>query len=353
MSIIRAPRLQANFTILGNEVIQDSRLSYRASGVLHDILSRPDNWQTNAESLARARKQEGRQAIRTALKELQAAGYLVHTRVRDPETGQIRTISYIYDRPQATVDEDFLKRRQTRRKPPAPKKPTSGNPTSGEPDSGFLGPLTSTDSKDCQQELINKNSSCASSSSSPDAVQPAAREEDDAQIEKIAKANPSKRQQRAATQKRRKVEASNTMLTETHAEDDLDVKALAAFYEQDERYLADDGMLYLAGVIERDGSDKAAEHLDEARDIFGEWIDLERGYRTRRKQVADWLEQLHPRMAGRDKIADAFIEARRAGVEDARIAAAVEAIPLRGGIGLAKSYLSAIAALAVQVGAAA
>jgi len=147
MSIVRAPRPASRFTTLRNDVIRDDRLSYRASGVLHDILSRPDNWSTNAEALVRARRQEGRAAIRTALKELQAAGYLVHEKVRDPETGQVRTISYIYDEPRTTVDEEFLRRRENRRKPPAPKKPASGKPADGK-----LGPLRKNDTKDYQEE---------------------------------------------------------------------------------------------------------------------------------------------------------------------------------------------------------
>jgi hypothetical protein len=34
MSIIRSPRLESNFSVMSNAVIRDSRLSYRARGVL-------------------------------------------------------------------------------------------------------------------------------------------------------------------------------------------------------------------------------------------------------------------------------------------------------------------------------
>ena len=69
MSIIRSPRVESNFSVISNSVIRDTRLSYRARGVLLDILSRPDNWRISADSLARSGS-EGRHAILTALKEL-------------------------------------------------------------------------------------------------------------------------------------------------------------------------------------------------------------------------------------------------------------------------------------------
>lgn len=62
-------------------VLQDTRLSYRAAGVLGDLLSRPDDWRTNATALARERP-EGRDAVETALRELEQFGYLVRRRVQ-------------------------------------------------------------------------------------------------------------------------------------------------------------------------------------------------------------------------------------------------------------------------------
>lgn len=62
-------------------VLQDEQISYRALGVLANLLSLPDNWRTNATQLSRHRK-EGRDAVETALTELDAAGYLIRRRLQ-------------------------------------------------------------------------------------------------------------------------------------------------------------------------------------------------------------------------------------------------------------------------------
>jgi hypothetical protein len=77
--------------VLQRAALQDPHLSYRAVGILVAVLSRPLDWRTSAEQLARERPgAEGRDAIRTALRELETAGYLVRTRSRD-DLGRIRT----------------------------------------------------------------------------------------------------------------------------------------------------------------------------------------------------------------------------------------------------------------------
>jgi len=98
VSIIRSPRLESNFSIMSNAVIRDSRLSYRARGVLLEILSRPDNWRVSGDSLARSGK-EGRDAILTALKELRDCGY-IRTETKRLENGRFETNNYVYDTPQ-------------------------------------------------------------------------------------------------------------------------------------------------------------------------------------------------------------------------------------------------------------
>jgi len=111
MSIVRSRRPESNFTTFHNNVIRDNRLSYKARGILLELLSRPDDWRVSAEMLARNSK-EGRTAILSGLEELRNFGYIVTTRHR-LENGQFETISVVYDLPQ---------------KPPTAENPTSVNP---------------------------------------------------------------------------------------------------------------------------------------------------------------------------------------------------------------------------------
>ena len=112
---------------MSNAVIRDSRLSYRARGVLLEILSRPDNWRVSGDSLARSGK-EGRDAILTALKELRDFGYIRMVRERK-EDGTFVTNNYVYDTPQDVVprpENPTTDSVQT----PSPEKPSTGKPQS-------------------------------------------------------------------------------------------------------------------------------------------------------------------------------------------------------------------------------
>lgn len=102
MTIIRAPRPTMHFTVIANDVLRDERLSYRARGVLVSILSRPDNWRTDATMLAREGV-EGRDAILTALKELEEAGYILRKKMQD-KRGRWATTTLVFDTPQAASE---------------------------------------------------------------------------------------------------------------------------------------------------------------------------------------------------------------------------------------------------------
>jgi hypothetical protein len=63
------------FTVVHNRTIEDSRLSFRALGLLVFVLSKPDNWKTHVAHLATTHS-EGREAVRSALGELETFGYV-------------------------------------------------------------------------------------------------------------------------------------------------------------------------------------------------------------------------------------------------------------------------------------
>lgn len=96
------------WTSLPTKMLADDEISFRAAGVLAYLLSRPDGWETDSKRLARGKRREGRDAIRTALKELEARGYLHRVKVRRPAGmtldgryvgGQITTEYFVSDHP--------------------------------------------------------------------------------------------------------------------------------------------------------------------------------------------------------------------------------------------------------------
>jgi len=96
--IVRSKRPDKHYTVLGNDIIRDQRLSWRARGILVYLLSMPENWKTTASWLT-ANGQEGRDAVRIALSELETIGYLKRQKHQD-DRGRWSTATYVYDYPQ-------------------------------------------------------------------------------------------------------------------------------------------------------------------------------------------------------------------------------------------------------------
>jgi hypothetical protein len=99
MSIIRIAERRRNYTIIGNHVFSDTRLSFKALGVLCQILSYPDNWKVNTKHLSGTRT-DGETAIRSAIKELKDCGYIKKSPVRDEQGRILAWETMIYEYPQ-------------------------------------------------------------------------------------------------------------------------------------------------------------------------------------------------------------------------------------------------------------
>lgn len=80
-----------------NTTIRDKRLSWRARGILAYVLSMPDDWHCTSDELT-DEGTEGRDAVRTALTELERYGYLTRQRFQD-KRGQWRTDAVIDECP--------------------------------------------------------------------------------------------------------------------------------------------------------------------------------------------------------------------------------------------------------------
>lgn len=75
-----------NYTCISNDVFR-SDLSLKARGMLCTMLSLPDDWEFSENGLQAILK-DGQTSIRSAIKELEAAGFLSRTRERD-ESGRM------------------------------------------------------------------------------------------------------------------------------------------------------------------------------------------------------------------------------------------------------------------------
>lgn len=99
-AVIIRRKVRSNFTTLPNDLIRDSRISWKALGILVYVLSLPDYWRLRLSHLAEAKEvSSGRDATRAGLKELQKAGYLHIQRERGERGMFTRTTWLVTDRP--------------------------------------------------------------------------------------------------------------------------------------------------------------------------------------------------------------------------------------------------------------
>ncbi len=75
-SILRKDRLPAtNYTIVSNEALRDTRLSFKARGLLSYLTSHSEGWEVSITSIA-SQNGCGESQVKSALKELRDLGYL-------------------------------------------------------------------------------------------------------------------------------------------------------------------------------------------------------------------------------------------------------------------------------------
>ena len=127
MGVIRVEH-NANYTTMSNYHLRDERLSLRAIGLMSKMLSLPEDWDYTVKGLAAIVK-EGRDAVRKALMELEAAGYLVREQGRSAGGNFAANDYTLYEEPQVLpLTEKPSTVKPTTVKPSADL-PTSVNPT--------------------------------------------------------------------------------------------------------------------------------------------------------------------------------------------------------------------------------
>lgn len=123
MAIIRAKR-EKNFSVFDNNLLRDSNISFRARGLLTYMLSLPDDWKFYVSELAQHSDREKETAIRSAIDELEKAGYMKRVQKRG-ENGKFGAVDwYVYDEPQFSPNGDL----------PHAVKPNAVKPNADEPD---------------------------------------------------------------------------------------------------------------------------------------------------------------------------------------------------------------------------
>jgi len=99
MAVFRIEKTQ-NYTIMSNHHLRNESLSLKAKGLLSQMLSLPENWDYTLAGLSRINREKV-DAIREAIRELEKAGYITRSRVRD-EKGRLQGADYIiHEMPQA------------------------------------------------------------------------------------------------------------------------------------------------------------------------------------------------------------------------------------------------------------
>ena len=88
-----------HYTTLGNELLRDARLSWKARGLFCYLWSHTDNFRFSIEKLT-TKASDGRDSTASGLAELQKFGYLVIERIRGPKGRFIRAIWTLTEDPE-------------------------------------------------------------------------------------------------------------------------------------------------------------------------------------------------------------------------------------------------------------
>lgn len=159
MSVLRIHKKTTNFVILDKTCMQEKTISWSAKGLHSYLMGLPDNWQVRVSDL-QTRATNGRDSVRAILSELERAGYLKKSAVRDTENGQFSGAEYfVLETPEPFVEPiepetGFQAPVKIKGLEPAPGNPSPDNPASEK--------ATLINNKIINNKLINKQTATKS-----------------------------------------------------------------------------------------------------------------------------------------------------------------------------------------------
>ena len=122
MAVFRVER-NKGYTVMSNHHLRNKDLSLKAKGLLSQMLSLPEDWDYTLKGLSLINR-ESIDAIRTAVWELERAGYIRREQGRDAKGKMADMVYTIYEQP--VLAKPVLEN-------PVLENPTSDNPTSDNP----------------------------------------------------------------------------------------------------------------------------------------------------------------------------------------------------------------------------
>lgn len=144
MAILRIQKKQGNFLVLDKTSLNDENLSWGAKGLHAYLMSLPDDWTVKVSDLQK-RSANGRDAVRSLIKQLEQAGFIKSHTKRDEKNGKFQGVDYLV---LEVPEHIYLAQKQTAQEQassdcaeknsgstklfcqyPHPEKPEPGNPT--------------------------------------------------------------------------------------------------------------------------------------------------------------------------------------------------------------------------------
>jgi hypothetical protein len=96
------------YLMISRETLEDTQLSFKARGLLFYMLGRPNGWEFNVAHLMKQSDQDGRDAIRSGLRELRKAGYIKTEIIRDGSRfAGSRMVVYEHPQKEPETGEEF------------------------------------------------------------------------------------------------------------------------------------------------------------------------------------------------------------------------------------------------------